>query len=66
MKINIPKNRPARPRPSVPSVNLTDEAYDVLYELSVKNNISMRQLASAIIVEACNNLDIVQGGEQDV
>lgn len=65
MKINIPTNRPARPRPSVPSVNLTDEAYDSLYELSVKTNISMRQLASAIIVQAKDNLEIVKGGGKD-
>ena len=36
MKISIPTNRPARPRPCTPSVNLTNEAYDALYELSVK------------------------------
>jgi hypothetical protein len=43
-------------------VNLTDEAYDALNELSVKTNISMRQLASAIIVQAKDNLEIVKGG----
>lgn len=64
MKINIP-NRPARQRPSIPSVNLTYEAYDALYELSLKTNISMRQLASAIIIESRDNLEIVQGGERN-
>ena len=66
MKISIPQNRPTRPRPSVPSVNLTDEAYDALYELSIKNNISMRRLASAIIIEARDNLEIVRGGGESV
>ena len=65
MKISIPTNRPARPRPCTPSVNLTNEAYDALYELSVKTNISMRQLASAIIIEARDNLEIVRGGAND-
>ena len=65
MKISIPVNRPARPRPRVPSVNLTDEAYDALYELSVKTNVSMRRLASAIIIQSKDNLEIIKGGELD-
>lgn len=66
MKITIPQNRPeSKPRPTFPSVHLTDEAYDALFELSIKYNISMRQLASKLIVEACNNLEIDVGGEQD-
>lgn len=66
MKINIPHNRPARTRPTVPSVNLTDEAYDALYALSLKHNVSMRQLASAIIIEARESIEIVRGGVHDV
>lgn len=66
MKINIPMNRPeSKPRPTFPSVHLTDEAYDALFELSIKYNISMRKLASMLIVEACNTWEIAEGGEQD-
>lgn len=65
MKITISQNMPERPRPQCPAVSLTDEAYDALYALSCKHNISMRTLANSIILEACNNLEIVQGGEQN-
>ena len=66
MKINISqKKTPGCPRPTFPSVHLTDEAYDVLNDLSAKHNISMRQLASAIIVSAGPDIEIDQGGEQD-
>lgn len=66
MKINISQNRPERPRPKWPAISLTDEVYDVLYALSCKHNVSMRELASKIIIEACNNLEIEVGGEKDV
>lgn len=60
MKINVPGKNHARPRPTTPSVNLTDEAYDALYDLSIKNGISMRQLASAIITTARDSLEITK------
>ena len=62
MKITIPNNRPVRPRPEVPTVSLTDEAYDILMDLSTEYNISMRRLASAIIVGAYGNIEIEKGG----
>ena len=67
MKLTISqKKMPERPRPTFPTVHLTDEAYDVLNELSMKHNISMRQLASNIIIQVGPTLEIEQGGEQDV
>lgn len=66
MKVTIPQNRPEqRPRPKWPAISLTDEAYDALYALSVQHNVTMRALANSIIIEACSNLEITQGGEQD-
>ena len=66
MKISIsPKKMPERPRPKWPALSLTQEAYDALYALSVKHNVSMRTLANKIIIEACNNWEIAIGGEQD-
>lgn len=62
MKITIPNNRPQRPRPDIPTVSLTDEAYDVLVELSHEYNVSMRRLASAIIVGAYENIEIEKEG----
>lgn len=58
MKITIPSNKAPRPRPDIPTVSLTDEAYDVLVELSHEYNVSMRKLASAIIVGAYENIEI--------
>lgn len=52
MKINIPSATPKRIRPKTPTVVLTDEAYDMLLNLSYCHNVSMRQLASAIIVQS--------------
>ncbi len=59
MKINIHNNR-QRPRPDSPSVNLTPEAYDTLVTLAAQHNVSMRKLASEIIMEACKNLEVVK------
>lgn len=52
MKLKLPPVIPNRVRPATPTVVLTDEAYDALYEMSCKHDVSMRQLASAIIVES--------------
>lgn len=52
MKLKLPPTIPNRIRPATPTVVLTDEAYDALYEMSCKYDVSMRQLASAIIVES--------------
>ena len=60
MKIHIAEDiacRP-RPRPVQPAVSLCQEAYDKLLALSAKHNISMRKLANAIILEACENLEV--------
>ena len=62
MKILIPSNKPQRPRPDIPTVSLTDEAYDILVELSHEYNTSMRRLASAIIVGAYENIEIEKEG----
>lgn len=59
MKISISGTK-QRPRPNSPSVNLTFEAYDALMVLANKHNISMRKLASEIIVEACKNIEVVK------
>lgn len=65
MKINISTKRPERPRPETPSVSLTPEAYSALLELSAKHNVSMRKLASVIIVQALAEIDIeIEGDEQ--
>lgn len=62
MKIKIHPSVPNRIRPATPTVVLTDEAYDALFELSCKHNVSMRQLASALIVQAAaEGLEIVEG-----
>ena len=58
MKITLPGNSAPRPRPMVPTVCLTDEAYDILLSLSTDYNVSMRKIASAIIVSAFANLEI--------
>lgn len=58
MKITIPSTSTPRPRPTVPTVCLTDEAYDILLSLSTDYNVSMRKIASAIIVSAFANLEI--------
>ncbi len=62
MKIQIPDKQRNRPRPAVPTVALTDEAYDVLAELSANYDTSMRVLASAIIMSAYGNIEIEKGG----
>ena len=53
MKIHISEKRRV-PRPTQPAVALSQEAYTALLDLSDRLNISMRKLASAIILEACN------------
>ena len=62
MKIHISDEKRV-PRPTQPAVALSPEAYSALLELSNKNNVSMRKLASAIILEACNgSLEIEKVG----
>lgn len=62
MKILIPNNKPRRPRPEIPTVSLTDEAYDVLVDLAYEHNTSMRKLASAIILGAYQHIEIEKEG----
>ena len=62
MKIQIPDKQRNRPRPMVPTVALTDEAYDALAELSANYDTSMRMLASAIIMNAYKDIEIEKGG----
>lgn len=63
MKISISAKKPERPRPGTPSVSLTLEAYDALMALSTRHNISMRKLASEIIMSALDNIEIEKEGE---
>ena len=65
MKINISPNRPKRPKPETPSVSLTNEAYSALLELSARHNVSMRKLASVIIVQALAEIDIEIEGDAE-
>lgn len=58
MKISISNKKPDRPKPATPSVSLSHEAYDKLMELSVQHNVSMRKLASEIIMQAIADLKI--------
>ncbi len=62
MKIQIPTKKRNRPRPAVPTVALTDEAYDALAELAAKYELSMRVLASAIIMGAHEHIEIEREG----
>lgn len=62
MKIQIPTKNRNRPRPAVPTVALTDEAYDVLSELAAEYDTSMRLLASAIIMNAHECIEIEKEG----
>ena len=62
MKIQIPTNKRNRPRPAVPTVALTNEAYDVLAELASEYDTSMRLLASAIIINAHECIEIEKEG----
>lgn len=57
MKIRITEDmkRRSAKRPAQPAVSLSDDAYSALLTLSDKENVSMRKLASAIILEACNS-----------
>lgn len=63
MKIHIADDvyRP-RTRPAQPAVSLSQEAYDKLIAMSAKYNVSMRKLANAIIIEACDNLVVEKVG----
>ena len=64
MKIHIAEDKHCKPRtrPAQPAVSLCQEAYDKLLALSDKHNVSMRKLANAIIMEACDNLEIEKVG----
>lgn len=61
MKIHISEAKRA-PRPTQPAVSLSDEAYEALLALSDKYNVSMRKLASEIILQACKNLEVEKIG----
>ena len=62
MVIKLKPQPPRRIRPTTPTVVLTDEAYDALLEMSALHNVSMRQLASAIIVNAAEDgIEIEEG-----
>lgn len=67
MKIHITEDAMRRraPRPTQPAVSLSDEAYEALLALSDAHNVSMRKLASMIIVEACKTLEIEKVGVDD-
>ena len=58
MNIRISTRKPSRPKPETPSVSLTLEAYDALMELSVRHNVSMRKLASEIIMQSIADLKV--------
>ena len=61
MKILISEDMRKRqaPRPTQPAVSLSDQAYAALLAMSDKHNVSMRKLASTIILKACENLEVV-------
>ncbi len=61
MKIHITDDMIRKPakRPAQPAVSLSDEAYTALLKLSDGCNVSMRKLASEIILKACDNLEVV-------
>lgn len=58
VNIRISTKKPNRPKPETPSVSLTLEAYDALMELSIQHNVSMRKLASEIIMQAVADLKV--------
>lgn len=62
MKIQLPSKKHNRPRPAIPTVALTDEAYDVLAEMAGTYDTSMRMLASAIILNAYEHIEIEKEG----
>lgn len=65
MVLKIPPVSPRRIRPSTPTVVLTDEAYDALFKLSCVHNVSMRQLASAMIIQAAEDgVEIIEKGDE--
>ena len=57
MKIHIVNDKQA-PRPTQPAVSLSTEAYEALLAQSDKHNVSMRKLASEIILNACSDLEV--------
>lgn len=63
MKLKLPPDVVrGRIRPATPTVVLTDEAYDALFKMSCDYNVSMRQLASAIIIHAATEgIEIKEG-----
>ena len=66
MVIKLSPTTPRRIRPSTPTVVLTDEAYDALFQMSCKHNVSMRQLASAMIVQASiDGIEVEKGDEKN-
>lgn len=66
MKILLPNDRQRRPRPEIPTVSLTNEAYDVLVDLSHQYDTSMRKLASAIILNAYEHIEIEKESDTNV
>ena len=68
MNIHITEDmlRKTANRPAQPAVSLSEEAYSALLGLSDRCNVSMRKLASLIILEACNgNVNIKKEGTVD-
>ena len=66
MKIKVPTKKKGRKTPVFPSVSLTEEAYEVLVSLAAEYDISMRLLASAIITNAHENIEIEKEGNKYV
>ena len=60
VKITVSCGKQKRPRPKSPNVNLTAEAYDTLLALSDQHGVSMRKLASEIIMQASENLEVAK------
>lgn len=65
MKVLIRSKKRNRKRPATPTVALTDDAYDALIELSGFYDTSMRELASAIIVSAYQNIENIDIEKED-
>lgn len=52
MKISVNRPNTGKPRPRYAAVGLDAEAYDILLRLADEHGLSMRAVASAIIVSA--------------